>query len=1074
MIKKILMATFFIIIAVNVPFAFAAAYNNFPALEQAFYEVPMEARRHMVPLFWLHGKDSKERLEEMVALVAEGGNGGFIVEARPHPDWLGPTWYRDVKICLDAARKHNLQLWIYDDGACVSGSAWWTCPEKYGTKQLVIDYQDIEGPKKIIEEGYNQNFVTAIAGRIVSDDNHVCVDPTHTLHTEFTYINHEGRLDGDSLIDLTPFIAKGVLDWDVPQGKWRIMKYTYKSNFMGLGTGKPHTSGYIADGASTDGVDWFLRKVYKPHYDLFKDDFGKTIAGYFYDEPAIRGEWGTNLSSGFSEKGIDEKKALTAWKFRLAGEEDLAARYAYMDTLLDVFGKGLYGGMSKWCEDRGVISIGHGNEHFYLHTQLSNHMLKYMQHSAMGALDLVHVQLTPGWRADGIYQTPKIASSVSHVYNKKDNLAFCEIFGGYWGGLGYLQMKWLADWCQVRGVNFMIPHAFDPLAPNDGDCPPYYNTLEHRPNDQWKLIFADEKLSEPRWPLYRVWADYNNRLTLWLSGGKHVCPVALIYCGLSVHLGRTVYPEPMTTLLQDALYDCDWVPYDAVEKNMHIDGSTAKLHKEGYKVLIVPPVEVIPYPVLKKAKEFFDQGGVVIGYEYLPSKSATLGYSSADIRELCDAIWGKEVCELKVKKTSPAGGQSYFLPPTSAMSVADIQQIVADASVKPTLEVLEGKTDNWLHILHRNKFNRDVFLVCNQNHLGTARKFKFRANVSGTPELWDAMRGEVKSIPFIQKGKHCDFELTLQPSESVLLVFQPKGSQRQLPTYPNNTLKPSLTIPVEGQIQAVHSATRQPFNFDGCKWIWSAEEDQFNRPNNEKRYFRKSIEIPDNQQITKALCVISVDGQYKVFLNGEQIFANGATFMPWVSPQILGLSSRLKPGKNTLAIEAWSDKIWNPRHIIAPAVLGKIHIEYTDDSTDLFCTDHSWKVFDKAQNNWQSLSFNDKKWTSAKEIAHIGDAPYEVLTREYMRPATPLTGTFEIPADIDVSQYAVYLEMDEPVSSAAAVTINNTYAGGFIGAPFRLNITDKIRTGANRIEIAPFGSDNVKLVFYKLGSPETP
>ncbi len=110
----------------------------------------------------------------------------------------------------------------------------------------------------------------------------------------------------------------------------------------------------------------------------------------------------------------------------------------------------------------------------------------------MGGMDLVCQQLYPGQRPDDIYQIPKLASSISHVYGKKDDLAMSEIFGAYGQGITYPQMKWLADQHQVRGVNFMIPHSFNPKAPNDTDCPPYF--------------YNDD--SEPRWPLYRVWADY--------------------------------------------------------------------------------------------------------------------------------------------------------------------------------------------------------------------------------------------------------------------------------------------------------------------------------------------------------------------------------------------------------------------------------------------------------------------------------------------------------------------------------------------------------------------------------------
>jgi len=148
-------------------------------------------------------------------------------------------------------------------------------------------------------------------------------------------------------------------------------------------------------------------------------------------------------------------------------------------------------------------------------------------------------------------------------------------------------MKWLLDWHQVSGVNFMIPHSFNPKAPNDTDCPPYF--------------YMDD--AEPRWPLYRIWADYSNRLSLMLTGGRHVCPIAFLFCGNSAHVGKAVTPEDMTTVMQDALFDCDWLPYEVFEGQAAISGKTINLHEEKYKVLVVPPVEALPYATLLKVKE---------------------------------------------------------------------------------------------------------------------------------------------------------------------------------------------------------------------------------------------------------------------------------------------------------------------------------------------------------------------------------------------------------------------------------------------------------------------------------------
>ena len=209
-------------------------------------------------------------------------------------------------------------------------------------------------------------------------------------------------------------------------------------------------------------------------------------------------------------------------------------------------------------------------------------------------------------------QTPKLGRSISHAYGKADDLAMVEIFGARGQDLTYAEMKWWTDHMHVSGINFHIPHAFNPRSPYDRDCPPYFYNSGY----------------EPRWPLYRVYADYTSRLSLLLTGGRHVCPVALLYLGNSYHVGRATPPEEMTTALQDALFDCDWIPYEVFEHGMTIAADQLQLREERYRVLVVPAAEVIPYAVLAKAQAFFESGGIVIGYGMLPSTSATLGKTS--------------------------------------------------------------------------------------------------------------------------------------------------------------------------------------------------------------------------------------------------------------------------------------------------------------------------------------------------------------------------------------------------------------------------------------------------------------
>lgn len=827
-------------------YSVASTANSLSELRTQFTEMPMEARRLTGPLFWLHGNESKERLEEYIDIIAQGHNGSFCAESRPHTDWLGPGWYRDLEICLNAAKKHNLKMWIFDEKWWPSQTLGGNVPERYRAKRLHARAMTVEGPKRLTDTGFSgRQFIAALAGKIVGDE-----------------------INGDTVIDLSNHIKDGNLTWDVPGGKWQVMKFTWQVAPAARQSGQ-----HIVDGASKDCVDWFIDTVYLPHYERFKDDFGKTIVGYFYDEPETQGDWGTEMAAIFKERNIDWKKAYIAWKFKLKGEDQAAARYAYIDTLFEAWARTMYGGMTRFCEERGVESIGHFMEHdgLYLdHGLGAGNLMQMQKYSSMGGMDLVCKQLYPGERRS-CYYMPRITSSISHVYNKRDHLAMCEIYGGYNQELTYMQMKWLADQHQVRGVNFMITHSFNPKSPNDSDYPPYfYNSGQ-----------------EPRWPLYRVWADYNNRLSVMLTGGKHVCPVALLFCGNSKYVGKTITPERMTAALEDALYDVDWLPYDAFENDTTIKGKTLALYEERYKVLIVPPVEVIPYQTLRKAKQFFDKGGTVVGYDFVPTKSATGGYNSKDITGLTKAIWGSALPGLNVCKTNLVGGRSYLLP--AKVTPDQIKKVFADdAGIAPTLQIIrdhDGDKDasdtRWLHVLHRVKGNCDIFFICNQYPDNSPRKYRLRARAKGIGERWDAMRNEITAIDYKRiDSETVEFDLKLESYESALIVFGPEG----------------IPVTLAQEITAFTKPLDNPIILRDNRRPGSA----IDRPEGVFGSFRKTFRIPGDVNLRDCRVYLEMDG---LALSAAAVKVNGRHAGGMIAkPYRLQITRHLKPGTNTIEV----------------------------------------------------------------------------------------------------------------------------------------------------------------------------
>jgi len=1001
-------------------------------LERQFRELPMEARRLTGPLFWLHGDEPPELLEDYVAKVAEGGNGCFTAESRPHNDWLGRGWYRDLDICLQAAKRNGLKMWIFDERWWPSGEVGDRVPERYGSKRLNATQVTIEGPRRYEADGFDErHFVAALAGRHTADG-----------------------IDGASLVDLSDHIHDGKLTWDAPAGSWRVMYFTWETRQVG--------GRYLVDGASSEAVDWYIRTVYQPHYERFKEDFGTNIPGFFYDEPETRGDWGTEVRPVLDERGVDWKRAFVAWKFKLAGEEHAAARYQYQDALAEAWGRTLYGGITRWCEEHGVQSIGHFLEHRneYLHPELcAGNMFQLQKYSHMGGIDAVFRQFAWGDRKANdtpCWQTPKIGSSITHAYGKQDDVTMVEIYGARGQDISYPEMKWWLDHMQVSGVNFIIPHSFNPRSPYDLDCPPYFYNGGY----------------EPRWPVYRVLANYSSRLTLMLTGGRHVCPVALLFLGGSAHVGEHVLPDQISAALQDALYDCDWLPYEVFEQDVQIAGRELKLRDESYRVLIVPPAEVIPYESLARVKSFFDGGGVVVGHGFLPTKSATLGKSSSDITALCEAIWGEPQPGLHVCKTNRAGGRSYLLP--KEPTPAQLQEVLADdAGVHPTLEVIEGDTGEWLHVLHRVKSGRDVFFITNQNHLGEARRFVFRIEAGGVPECWDPMNGAASAVLFKRTGKHVEITLTMQPNESTLLVFQ--DEKRPLPMRfdpgersPGRSIRivrdesPPPGPPAPENENEITTALRD------CSWIWYPEGNPAQAAPAATRYFRKAVTLPAGRKITKARFTGTADNSFIMFVNGNEAARSGTGYEGWRRVVQQDIAPALKPGMNQLAFSATnaSDRP-NPA-----GAIGVIMIEFDRGRPLAIRLNGTWKAGDKDQAGWQSADFDDSAWPAAKLVAGYGDDPWGMVGRTALTlspvEADPFCGHCAIPRDLDLSGAIVYLEMDELGPEAVArVTVNGEDAGGFISGPLRLDVTCHIRQGRNTIRIEPFAPTSARLSIYE-------
>jgi len=511
------------------------------------------------------------------------------------------------------------------------------------------------------------------------------------------------------------------------------------------------------------------------------------------------------------------------------------------------------------------------------------------------------------------------------------------------------------------------------------------------------------------------------------------------------------------------------LPYEVFEKDMTVGRADLKLRNESYRVLVIPPVEVIPYATLAKAKAFFDRGGLVVAHGFLPGKSATLGKTSQDIAQLREAVWGQPVPGLGVCKTSPGGGRSYLLP--AQPTPEQLQQVLAgDAGVHPTLEVLAGATDHWLHVLHRVKEGRDVFFIANQNHQGEPRTFRFCLTADGVPECWDAMRNEITAVPFTRKGKQVELSLAMEPNESVLLVFQPK--KRALPPRRepgSNADRKTVLVtrdPTPAQAEPQPPIGGGPvLALKGCAWTWYPEGDPAQAAPPGTRYFRKQITLPAGVKISKASFTGTADNSFTLFINDKEAGHGDKSSEGWRNPVQLDVTASLHPGLNQLAIAAVNggDKP-NPAGLI-----GCLTVELERGTALTERVGKAWKASNEKSEHWAEAGFDDNAWPSARELLPFGGGLWGMLAGNVtLSPvkADPFFGHCEVAAT-DLKNSRVYLELSALAPEIAArVTVNGASAGGFISKPARLEVSKHLKPGPNTLRIEPFAPASVRLVIY--------
>lgn len=186
-----------------------------------------QQNNYIFPFLWMHG-ESEETLREYMGAIESAGMGAVCVESRPHPDFMGEKWWKDMDVILDEAKKHHMKVWILDDSHFPTGYA--NGALEYADEKLCrqsLTYRVTDCP----EPGQRMSFS---AGQYEKPDDWVPnLNESYTMNLDQVRRFEDDRFlgavalrtGGGSVEEMQEIMPEGDekrLMFTVPEGHWKI------------------------------------------------------------------------------------------------------------------------------------------------------------------------------------------------------------------------------------------------------------------------------------------------------------------------------------------------------------------------------------------------------------------------------------------------------------------------------------------------------------------------------------------------------------------------------------------------------------------------------------------------------------------------------------------------------------------------------------------------------------------------------------------------------------------------------------------------------------------------------------
>jgi len=901
---------------------------TFDTVEEGFRQPPRSAGIRCF-WWWLNGNVTKQAItRDLEQMKAKGFSGALIVDAGgadqrnnrqvpAGPMFASPEWTELFVYAVEEANRLGLELSLnIQSGWNLGGPP--VTPDM-AAKTLTWSEVEIDGPgqaeQKLPEPEHVSDYYRDIAVLAYPLKYQSPGSTTGQTHRPIRDLEKkavfeeigwaapdcrflledvpavEGEEDAllEDVVDLTGNLSEdGTLNWQVPSGRWMVLRFGYTLNGVGVSTYSGDWKGHVIDYMDADIFRSYWDIVIVPLLDEMGPHVGTTLKYLHTDSWECGGaNWTRYFQREFSERrGYDITPYLPVIAGKIIENRDVSNRFLadFRKTVGDCVAENHYGIFSELSRARGLGT----------HPESGGpHAGPFDAIKCMGRSDIALGEFwVPSPHRSKQYERfyTKQTSSVAHVYGLKYIAAeaFTSI-GPHWEDVLWSSQKPTFEHELCSGLNLCFIHTFT-CSPDEMGMPgqEYFAGTHFNPNITW-------------WEYAGAFLNYIHRCQFLVQQGTFVADV-LYYQGDHVpNLVRLKEADPANVLPG---YDYDVVNEEVLLGGASVvDGRVCLDSGMQYRILVLPDHKVLSLAALKKVKQLVSDGAIVFGEK--PVKTVSLeDYPDCDseFKMIADQVWGVEPDSL---------GQNVF---GKGMVIwgKNTRQVLMELGLELDFAVNNSESDDMFDYIHYKISDADMYFVCNQADQQKDRICMFR--ISGRqPEIWDPLTGQIRDTKaFAQAEGKTEVPLHFAPYGCWFVIFR-----RPIPPEQQGTGQ--TNFPVVESVCSINGPWQVHFNptWGGPEQVqfeelmsWTESSDSGIKYYSGKGIYNKTFDyggaVDAGKRYWLDLGDVKDTGIASVHLNGDDLG------VLWTKPFRVEITGLLKSGQNELVIKvinSWRNRL---------------------------------------------------------------------------------------------------------------------------------------------------------------------